>query len=212
MPAHGRSTWPLPPRTQPKSFVRCVLPGSGRSTRRATRCCADTSPRKRRPYSAPGMRERLRLRRSRFPTPDAPRSTAGSAPRELERALPIVPIFERADVKTCAIDLEVVRGDDFDACMRDAAGRCAVVVLDAVSNGDLARIVRAGQRLTAPVVWVGTGGLARALAASMRRGADRTQRDRSRGAARSGDDRLRKRQPRGAGADRARRCGWGDGG
>jgi uncharacterized protein YgbK (DUF1537 family) len=110
-----------------------------------------------------------------FAFPDAGRTTlhGRQCAAELERALPIVPLFERADVKTCAIDLEIVRGDDFDACMRDAAGRCAAIVLDAVSNADLARIVRAGQRLTAPVVWVGTGGLARALAASMRRGADR---------------------------------------
>jgi uncharacterized protein YgbK (DUF1537 family) len=49
--------------------------------------------------------------------------------------------------------------------LRDAhAAGADVVLCDATSNTDLAAIVKAGLSFGPPVVWVGTGGLARALA------------------------------------------------
>jgi 4-hydroxythreonine-4-phosphate dehydrogenase len=105
-----------------------------------------------------------------FAFPDAGRTTIHGrqcAP-ELPGGLPIGPLFARANLSTTGIDLEIVRGDALADAVPSAAARSKVMVFDALDNGDLARIVAAGRQLRAPVVWVGTGGLARALAASMR--------------------------------------------
>ena len=105
-----------------------------------------------------------------FAFPDAGRTTLHGRQRagELAGGVPISPLFEDAGLKTCAIDLEVVRGEGFEDRLSEAAERCGAIVCDAVSNTDLARIASAGGTLKVPVVWVGTGGLARAVAASMR--------------------------------------------
>jgi 4-hydroxythreonine-4-phosphate dehydrogenase len=60
------------------------------------------------------------------------------------------------------------RGEDaIGAAMQDFSGRCDVVVCDAEVESDLAAIARAALRLTGPVVWVGSAGLAGHLAAAL---------------------------------------------
>ena len=105
-----------------------------------------------------------------FAFPDAGRTTVRGRQyvRSASTGEAIPPLFEHASLRTDVIELDTVRGDALDARVRDTAGRCSVIVCDAATNADLARIVRAGQALSRPVVWVGAGGLARAIAASMR--------------------------------------------
>ncbi len=99
--------------------------------------------------------------------PDAGRTTVDGLQHISGRdvALPIAPLFERAGLRTHGVGLDTIRADGLDRELRRAhADRADVVVCDAVSNADLAAIVDGGLALPTPIVWVGTGGLARALA------------------------------------------------
>ena len=66
------------------------------------------------------------------------------------------PIGARADVSALAREIE-----------RRAADGADVVVCDAESDADLQRVAEAGARLARPVLWAGSGGLARHLHAAL---------------------------------------------
>jgi len=101
--------------------------------------------------------------------PDAGRTTVEGRQyaKELVDGVAIAPLFEQAGLKTAAINLDTVRhgrASDYVSALR--ASHARVVVCDATSRTDLAAIVQAGTALGVPVVWVGSGGLARALASA----------------------------------------------
>ncbi len=101
--------------------------------------------------------------------PDAGRTTVGGRQyaHELADGVAIAPLFEQAGLRAATINLDTVRHggpDDYLSAVR--ANHARVVVCDATSRTDLAAIVQAGTALTVPVVWVGSGGLARALASA----------------------------------------------
>jgi uncharacterized protein YgbK (DUF1537 family) len=101
--------------------------------------------------------------------PDAGRTTVGGRQyaHELAEGVAIAPLFEQAGLRAAGIDLNIVREGRLGDCLMAAQeNHSRVVVCDATSRADLAAIVRAGAELPVPVVWVGSGGLARALASS----------------------------------------------
>jgi D-threonate/D-erythronate kinase len=98
--------------------------------------------------------------------PAAGRTTIGGRQHVQGRAIdpPIARLFEGTRIPTVELDLEMVRSEDLrDELHRLPARTAGVAVCDAQTDDDLARIVRAGVDLAAPI-WVGSGGLVRALA------------------------------------------------
>ena len=111
--------------------------------------------------------------------PDAGRITVGGRQyaRELADGVPIAPVFAHAGLPTAVLELDAVRGDRLGHRMAESiARRTRVLCCDTESNEDLSRIVRAGLRLEAPVVWIGSGGLARAVASASTDVRDRSPR------------------------------------
>lgn len=79
-------------------------------------------------------------------------------------APPIASFLEQAGIRTANVDLASVRGPGFDRAISGLrAERITALVCDAESDEDLRAIAAAGAGLTPRVVWVGSGGLARAL-------------------------------------------------
>ena len=78
---------------------------------------------------------------------------------------PVADVLSAAGVRTSAVSLAVVRGGGLGDCLAacEASGDRAIVC-DAESDGDLCAIAEAGVKRGRHVVWVGSGGLARALA------------------------------------------------
>jgi D-threonate/D-erythronate kinase len=75
-------------------------------------------------------------------------------------------LLAAAGLASIGIELHDVRGGRLHEILQEAAnGGVEAVVLDALIENDLSEIAAAGLRLTRPVVWTGTGGLVRALAA-----------------------------------------------
>ena len=102
-----------------------------------------------------------------FAFPDAGRTTVHGRQyaHELGDGVRIAPLFHHAGLATTVLELEAIRGARLSDHLADAvARRTRVICCDAAVNEDLSRIVRAGARLEAPVVWIGSGGLARAVA------------------------------------------------
>ena len=102
--------------------------------------------------------------------PDAGRTTVDGIQRVA--GTPIAPavasLFERVNLRTRSVGLAVIRGGELGRALTEARDAGAeVIVCDAASTADLEAIVRGGRNLDSPVVWVGTGGLARAVAGSM---------------------------------------------
>jgi 4-hydroxythreonine-4-phosphate dehydrogenase len=62
------------------------------------------------------------------------------------------------------IGLDTVRGSDLAAQLRRASTGAGVIVCDAETDADLRAVARAGLVASQPIVWVGSGGLAHALA------------------------------------------------
>ncbi|WP_020575656.1 four-carbon acid sugar kinase family protein [Actinopolymorpha alba] len=80
---------------------------------------------------------------------------------------PIHELLERSGIATRHLDLRAVRAGDLAAAFGAVrATGIRALVCDAANDGDLRAIVRAGSLLDSPVVWVGSGGLAPALAAN----------------------------------------------
>jgi uncharacterized protein YgbK (DUF1537 family) len=82
---------------------------------------------------------------------------------------PIASILDGAGLVTRHANLDIVRATGLDdwvrRCSEDGA---TAVVCDAATDDDLAAIARAGISLGPRVVWVGSGGLARALPSTLR--------------------------------------------
>ena len=74
-------------------------------------------------------------------------------------------LLETIGIRTRRSDLSFVRSGGLESLFRDCQQTAGAVVCDAETDEDLEVIARAGLRLQAPVVWVGSGGLARAMAA-----------------------------------------------
>ena len=109
--------------------------------------------------------------------PDAGRTTIDGIQRVAGEPIapPVASLFEGANLRTRSLGLDVIRSPELGRAMKDARDLHAeVIVCDAVSTADLEAIVRGGTELGSPVVWAGTGGLARAVAGSIsaRRSAD----------------------------------------
>jgi 4-hydroxythreonine-4-phosphate dehydrogenase len=83
------------------------------------------------------------------------------APATVAAALTVLP--------TAAIGLAEVRGSGLPAALAATRGR--VAICDAATDEDLLQIARAGLALAEPPVWVGSGGLAAALATVLATGA-----------------------------------------
>lgn len=99
--------------------------------------------------------------------PAVGRTTSGGRVMVNGRAQPGLPAI--AELLTgagavVAIGLDAVRGADLAAHLRSAAANAGVIVCDAETDADLRGIARAGLLASQPIVWVGSGGLARALA------------------------------------------------
>ena len=73
-------------------------------------------------------------------------------------------ILEQAGIRTRHADLDCVRSTALEEMLSDATA----VVCDAEDEEDLAAIARAGAGLDSPIVWVGSGGLAHAIASKDR--------------------------------------------
>ncbi len=75
-------------------------------------------------------------------------------------------MLRTAGIKTGNVPLKVIRGGELEATLRQAvADENGAVVCDAETDGDLARIAAAGAALGPAVVWAGSAGLARHMAA-----------------------------------------------
>ena len=78
-------------------------------------------------------------------------------------------LFEQSGISTRHVDLACVRSAALEStlleCQRQQ--RTGAVVCDAETDEDLQAIARAGARLGPSIVWVGSGGLARAMAADI---------------------------------------------
>jgi D-threonate/D-erythronate kinase len=72
--------------------------------------------------------------------------------------------LEQAGIRTRHADLDCVRRGALDEMFRTSRVDPSAISCDAEDDEDLATIARAGARLDSPVVWVGSGGLARAIA------------------------------------------------
>jgi uncharacterized protein YgbK (DUF1537 family) len=81
-----------------------------------------------------------------------------------------VAMLREAGLEATAVPLATVRGDPdaLRAALADlAASGLDVAVCDAEQEDDLLRIAQAGARVGRPVIWVGSGGLARHLPAAL---------------------------------------------
>jgi len=79
-------------------------------------------------------------------------------------APPIAEIFEREGLRARLVDLADIRGNALSERFAQLhASGVVAIVCDAETNRDLEAIAAAGQRLESHAVWVGTGGLIRAL-------------------------------------------------
>jgi len=76
----------------------------------------------------------------------------------------VVAILEQDGIRTRHADLDCVRSAALEAMLPDATA----VVCDAENEEDLAAIARAGAGSASPIVWVGSGGLAHAIASTDR--------------------------------------------
>ena len=104
-----------------------------------------------------------------FAFPDAGRTTVNGRQRVAGRDgdLPIVPVFADSGLRVQVIDLQLLRRDDAVARLwRSRNTGTRVFLFDAVQNDDLDAVVAAAVAMSGPIVWVGTGGLARAIARS----------------------------------------------
>lgn len=82
-------------------------------------------------------------------------------------------LLAQAGLPTANLPLAALRDGGIAAAVRDAmAGGKATLVCDAVTQADLAAIAAATLPLTEPLLWVGSGGLAEALAAQSPAGSD----------------------------------------
>lgn len=78
-------------------------------------------------------------------------------------------LFEEAGISTCSVDLACVRSAALLSTLLECQHRAVIaVVCDAETDEDLRAIAREGARLGPAIVWVGSGGLARAMAADVR--------------------------------------------
>jgi 4-hydroxythreonine-4-phosphate dehydrogenase len=103
--------------------------------------------------------------------PAVGRTTRGGRLMVDGRARPAAPAMADLFAGTAAvstIDLDVVRGAALSGHVREASARSSVIICDAETDADLARIVEAGLTVEQPLVWVGSGGLAQALARDIR--------------------------------------------
>ena len=104
-----------------------------------------------------------------FAFPDAGRTTVHGRQHahELGDGAPIAPLFRQAGLPTTVLELDAIRSGRVSDHVADAVARQArVICCDAATNEDLSRIVRVGEGLKSPVVWIGSGGLARAVASA----------------------------------------------
>jgi 4-hydroxythreonine-4-phosphate dehydrogenase len=78
-------------------------------------------------------------------------------------------LFEQAGISTRRADLACVRGAALESLFLECQHHQGIgaVVCDAETDEDLRAIARAGARLGPAIVWVGSGGLARAIAADV---------------------------------------------
>jgi uncharacterized protein YgbK (DUF1537 family) len=78
-------------------------------------------------------------------------------------------LFEQAGISTRRADLACVRSAALESLLLECQhhGVTRAVVCDAETDEDLQAIARAGARLGPAIVWVGSGGLARAIAADV---------------------------------------------
>jgi 4-hydroxythreonine-4-phosphate dehydrogenase len=82
--------------------------------------------------------------------------------------LSIVDLLARDGLSVASIDLTVVRGRTLkDALGHERSRGVACVVCDAESDADLRAIAEAGRALGPGVIWIGSGGLAHAIAAML---------------------------------------------
>jgi uncharacterized protein YgbK (DUF1537 family) len=82
---------------------------------------------------------------------------------------PSVPaLFEEAGISTRRADLATVRSTAFESILLDCRQQATgALVCDGETNDDLRAIARAGVRFGRAIVWVGSGGLAHAVAAEL---------------------------------------------
>jgi D-threonate/D-erythronate kinase len=99
--------------------------------------------------------------------PDVGRTTVGGRQYADEVAIaapPIAEILERASSRAGNVSLAEVRGGGLDEHFaRMEASGITAIVCDAETSSDLESIGEAGQQFGSRAVWVGTGGLIRAL-------------------------------------------------
>ena len=76
--------------------------------------------------------------------------------------------LEQAGIRTRHADLDCVRSAALDEMFRASRIDATAIVCDAEDEKDLAAIARAGAGLGSPIVWVGSGGLAQAIASKDR--------------------------------------------
>ncbi len=103
--------------------------------------------------------------------PGVGRTTSGGRVMVNGRAISAMPPIAELFAGTGsvgAIGIDVVRGADLALRLRDAVLGADVIVCDAETDEDLRCIARAGLSAPHPVLWVGSGGLARALAREVR--------------------------------------------
>jgi 4-hydroxythreonine-4-phosphate dehydrogenase len=103
--------------------------------------------------------------------PAVGRTTRGGRLMVDGRATPAAPAIADLFAGTAGvstIELDAVRDTTLPGHVREASARASVIVCDAETDADLARIVQAGLAVDQPLVWVGSGGLAQALAREMR--------------------------------------------
>lgn len=74
---------------------------------------------------------------------------------------------ELAGLRPVHLDLATVRGCHLTGVLRSLAGATALALVDAVTEDDLARLVRAAVPLEDDLLWIGCGGLGHALASEL---------------------------------------------
>jgi D-threonate/D-erythronate kinase len=99
--------------------------------------------------------------------PAADRTTLGGRQRAVGKDVGApLELLAAAGLTVVGVELHDVRSGRLHEILEGAAnGGAQAVILDALTADDLSEIAGAGLRLTRPVVWAGTGGLVRALAA-----------------------------------------------
>lgn len=83
--------------------------------------------------------------------------------------------LEHAGIRTRHADLDCVRHGALEEMFRASLMDATAIVCDAENEEDLAAIARAGACLGSPIVWVGSGGLAHAIAANGQAAVSRTR-------------------------------------